>query len=40
MAAGADAFLGKPLDPLRFVSTVKDLLGRSAFLHNGPEGGR
>ena len=30
----------KPLDPLRFVSTVKDLLGRSAFLHNGPEGGR
>jgi DNA-binding transcriptional MerR regulator len=40
MAAGADAFLEKPLDPLRFVSTVKDLLGRSAFLHNGPEGGR
>ena len=30
---GADAFLEKPLDPLRFVSTVKDLLGRSAFLH-------
>ena len=23
----------------RFVSTVKDLLGRSAFLHDGPEGG-
>lgn len=31
-AAGADAFLQKPLDPLQFVSTVKDLLGRSAFL--------
>jgi DNA-binding transcriptional MerR regulator len=40
MAAGADAFLEKPLDPLRFVSTVKDLLGRSAFLRKGPEGGR
>ena len=32
LAAGADAFLRKPLDPLQFVSTVKDLLGRSAFL--------
>ena len=31
-AAGADAFLQKPLDPLRLVSTVKDLLGKSAFL--------
>ncbi len=30
--AGADAFLQKPLDPLQFVSTVKDLLGTSAFL--------
>jgi CheY-like chemotaxis protein len=30
--AGADAFLQKPLDPLLFVSTVKDLLGESAFL--------
>jgi DNA-binding transcriptional MerR regulator len=30
LAAGADAFLEKPLDPVRFVSTVKDLLGRSA----------
>jgi DNA-binding transcriptional MerR regulator len=29
---GADAFLQKPLDPLRLVSTVKDLLGQSAFL--------
>ena len=31
-AAGADAFLQKPLHPLQFVSTVKDLLGKSAFL--------
>jgi CheY-like chemotaxis protein len=30
---GADAFLQKPLDPLRLVSTVKDLLGTSAYLH-------
>ena len=29
---GADAFLQKPLDPLRLVSTVKDLLGTSAYL--------
>ena len=32
LAAGADAYLRKPLDPLQFVSTVKDLLGKSAFL--------
>jgi DNA-binding transcriptional MerR regulator len=32
LEAGADAFLRKPLDPLQFVSTVKDLLGKSAFL--------
>jgi DNA-binding transcriptional MerR regulator len=32
IANGADAFLQKPLEPLRFVSTVKDLLGRSAYL--------
>ena len=37
LASGADAFLEKPLEPLRFVSTVKDLLGRSAFLHQAPE---
>ncbi len=30
--AGADAFLMKPLDPLQFVSTIRDLLGLSAFL--------
>jgi DNA-binding transcriptional MerR regulator len=33
LAAGADAYLQKPLDPLQLVSTVKDLLGKSAFLH-------
>jgi DNA-binding transcriptional MerR regulator len=32
MEAGADAFLRKPLEPLQFVSTVRDLLGSSAFL--------
>jgi DNA-binding transcriptional MerR regulator len=30
--AGADDFLMKPLDPLRLVSTVRDLLGTSAVL--------
>src|SRR5499427_4216540 len=30
--AGADAFLRKPLEPLQFVSTLRDLLGSSAFL--------
>src|SRR5262249_11400279 len=30
--AGADAFLRKPLEPLQFVSTVRDLLGSSAML--------
>ena len=33
LSAGADAFLQKPLDPLQFVSTVRDLLGTSAYLH-------
>ena len=33
LGAGADAFLQKPLDPLQLVSTVKDLLGESAFLN-------
>jgi DNA-binding transcriptional MerR regulator len=32
--AGADAFLMKPFEPLLFVSTVRDLLGSSAFLHS------
>jgi CheY-like chemotaxis protein len=31
-AAGAEAFLLKPLDPLVLISTIKDLLGASAFL--------
>jgi len=31
---GADAFLMKPLDPLSLVSTVRDLLGTSAFLRS------
>ena len=31
-AAGANAFLQKPLDPLVFISTVKDLLGTSALV--------
>jgi DNA-binding response OmpR family regulator len=35
--AGADAFLLKPLEPLQFVSTVRDLLGSSAFLRPVPE---
>ena len=38
LAAGADAFLQKPLDPLELVSTVKDLLGASALVtRRGPE---
>lgn len=32
VAAGADAFLLKPLEPLQLVSTVRDLLGSSAML--------
>ena len=32
LESGADAFLLKPLDPLQFVSTVRDLLGTSAYL--------
>lgn len=33
--AGVDAFLRKPFDPLQFVSTVRDLLGTSAYLRRG-----
>ena len=36
LASGADAFLQKPLDPLQLISTVKDLLVRSAFLRRSP----
>jgi CheY-like chemotaxis protein len=32
LEAGAAAFLLKPLDPLRLISTVRDLLGDSAYL--------
>ncbi|HVL52448.1 MAG TPA: MerR family transcriptional regulator [Actinomycetota bacterium] len=35
LAAGADAFLPKPLDPARFTSTVKRLLGRDRPLAGG-----
>jgi DNA-binding transcriptional MerR regulator len=34
LASGADAFLEKPLEPLRFVSTVKDLLTSSVRPRN------
>ncbi len=37
LESGADAFLQKPVDPLQFVSTVRDLLGTSAYLRGtGP----
>lgn len=32
LAAGADAFLLKPIQPFQLISAVKDLLGASAFL--------
>jgi CheY-like chemotaxis protein len=32
LAAGADAFLQKPLDPIELVSTAKDLLGASPLV--------
>jgi DNA-binding transcriptional MerR regulator len=32
LAAGADAFLKKPLEPVQLVSTVNDLLGHSALV--------
>lgn len=36
LAAGADAFLRKPLESLLVVSTVKDLLGHSALTREQP----
>jgi DNA-binding transcriptional MerR regulator len=36
LAAGADAFLPKPVGHLKLVSVVKDLLGVSALLVQGP----
>jgi CheY-like chemotaxis protein len=38
MAAGASAFLLKPIEPLQLVSVVQDLLGRSAFLRRATPG--
>lgn len=40
LAAGADAFLQKPFDPLELVSTVKDLLGSSALVGRGAQESR
>ena len=37
MEAGAEAFLLKPLDPLVLVSTIRDLLGSSAYLRPEPD---
>ena len=36
LAAGASAFLAKPVVPLQFVSTVRDLLGLSALTRRSP----
>jgi DNA-binding transcriptional MerR regulator len=36
LAAGADAFLKKPLEPLQLVATVKDLVGDSGLVREGP----
>lgn len=38
LAAGADAFLKKPLEPRQLVSTVKDLLGRGKLVPAQPGG--
>jgi CheY-like chemotaxis protein len=38
MAAGASAFLLKPIEPLHLVSVVQDLLGRSALLRRDGRG--
>jgi DNA-binding response OmpR family regulator len=38
LAAGADAFLKKPLEPLELVSTVNDLLGRAEPVRARPGG--
>jgi len=37
LAAGADAFLRKPLEPMQLVSTVKDLLGHGGLIHGEPD---
>jgi DNA-binding transcriptional MerR regulator len=38
LAAGADAFLKKPLDPMQLASTVRDLMGSSGLMR-GPSSG-
>jgi DNA-binding transcriptional MerR regulator len=38
LAAGADAFLKKPLEPLQLVATVKDLLDHSELMRAAPPG--
>ena len=35
LAAGADAFLKKPLEPLQLTATVKDLLGQRGVMREG-----
>jgi CheY-like chemotaxis protein len=40
LAAGADAFLQKPLEPLELISTVKDLAGTSALIGRRPQESR
>jgi DNA-binding response OmpR family regulator len=35
LSAGADAFLQKPLDPLRLVAAVNDMLGHRALVRAG-----
>jgi DNA-binding transcriptional MerR regulator len=37
LTAGAAAFLAKPIEPLQFVSTVRDLLGQSALTRRARE---
>lgn len=37
LAAGAAAFVTKPIEPLQFVSTVRDLLGESALTRSSRE---
>ena len=36
LAAGADAFLKKPLEPPQLVATVRDLIGQGRLMHDEP----
>jgi CheY-like chemotaxis protein len=40
LAAGADAFLTKPLEPLQLAASVKDLLDHSALMREAPGAAR